>query len=109
MRVTLEILKEDIMTTEYVGFDCPIDRALDRAGIRAWDYGDKIKMRATDKTITDDSRSDYNELSTKVVAMYSHKDSANYFIRIDGVKTIVTPIPPADFTVELELDMEDSV
>ena len=91
--VTLNILKEDLESCDYRNpLDCPITRALHRAGhLNLRDVGVFIK-NSEDKSVIDYSDPFYCELVMKVMRMMGHTDSNRH-------------LEPEDFTVTLMLDL----
>ncbi len=90
-QITLNILAEDIKTTNYTNCsDCAITRALQRGGYEGWkDTGLSIKNEKGEEVIHYNENPQYKNLSDKVVAMYGGVN----FLDSDFPK----PIEPEDF------------
>lgn len=97
--VTLNILAEDIKTTNYSNSsECAITRALNRAGIEAHECGFGIKTKEGKELAKTPA-----PLLAKVMAMYGCK---SYYPTQNSQKESLEPIEPQDFSFELELDID---
>lgn len=76
MEIKLQILAKDIKNNGYIYHgDCPITRALKRAGFDYSDGGTSIYDNQTNQNIVTNENSTYNELANKVVRMYNTKSA----------------------------------
>lgn len=92
-KIKLTILASDMKETDYLdNKDCPITRALYRAGYKGWrDTGTTIMNEKGERKIVDKS---YHDMTNKIVRMMGYKEKKNSFIKQGGSAT--------DFDWELE-------
>jgi len=107
---TLKILAQDIWDNTYTdAFNCPITKALERAGLKLMECGTTIEtnMPIGAKRICVGDTPD--ELTDMVCAMYSFKNKVAYASRGSHRDTYLIPIPPADFEYVVILDIPDNM
>lgn len=95
--ITLKILKEDIMTSDYINpCDCAIRRAVDRINPNIHtNFGAKI-------ILIDNKLIDIKDLDYKVRQMYAFKEKSNFepmpsFPAIENHYNVKELLEPADF------------
>jgi hypothetical protein len=100
--ITLEIKAADFKPDGYTdSVDCPITKALQRAGLEGYaDHGMDISD-SSGKIVTNTGKEDYRLLVVKVVGMFSTLDGESYWVSGEPVSVI----PVEDFTHVLELDL----
>lgn len=92
------ILASDFEGTEYTNYDdCPITRALKRAGYNAYDGGLDIVISSEDSEREYIETPEYQALVLKVMGMYN---SLGHGLRKGGRE--IPPIPIEDFEVVLD-------
>ena len=100
--ITLEIKAKDFKPGGYFDYStCPITKALKRAGFKEYeDSGIGIETK-NGIFVTRSGDNDYDGLVAKVLGMFSFLENFPY----SSSYGIATPIPVADFTHTLEIDI----
>ena len=89
MEIKLTILAKDVLENDYLNSNnCPITRALQRAGFKGWeDCGTEIQDE-NDKSVITDENATYRVLQQTVMGMYRAKDKTIYTNKTGVVKSV---------------------
>ncbi len=100
-KIILNILAQDILEARYLDSeDCPITRALSRAGFPEYEDAGEILDENGVAIATIENNNSYVELVKKLFGMYHTKDGRPYKLR--GYLSEPTPIEDFEHTLILE-------